>query len=103
MIARLTFFNVKSQHVEDMKRIYNEEITPVIRSQMGNIGTWLLEPTNKIDDFISLTEWASKSDADNYESSGTYKAMLDKVRSMFNGNPLLKTYTISDSKILAHA
>jgi heme-degrading monooxygenase HmoA len=103
MIARLTFFSVQSQHVEDMKRIYNEEIVPVVKSQMGNIGAWLLEPTTKMDEFISLTEWVSRSDADNYESSGTYKAMVDKVRSKLSGNPLVRTYSIADSKILAHA
>ena len=103
MIARLTFINVSSEDAEEMKRIYNEEVVPVVKNQKGNIGAWLLEPTNSKDEYISLTEWISRADADAYESSGTYRAMVDKVRSKFRGSPVLRTYTVAESKIVATA
>jgi heme-degrading monooxygenase HmoA len=103
MIARLTFLSVLTEDAEDLKKTYNEEIVPVIKSQRGNIGAWLLEPTDDRDDFISLTEWISKTDADNYESSGTYKALVDKVKEKFRGDPVLKTYTVAESKIMTTA
>jgi quinol monooxygenase YgiN len=101
MIARLTFFNAHPKDVEELKKIYREQIVPVIRNQKGNLGAWLLEPTNEKDQFISLTEWISNADGDAYESSGTYKELVNKVKSKFKGESLLKVYNIADTKILA--
>jgi heme-degrading monooxygenase HmoA len=103
MIARLTFFNVLTKDVDDLKKIYHDEVLPVIKNQKGNIGAWLMEPSKEDDDYLSLTEWASQADADAYESSGTYKALVDKVKKRFNGNPVLKIYAAVDSKIMEHA
>ena len=100
MIARLTFFNARPQDFEELRKIYNEQVVPVIRNQRGNVGAWLLEPTNEKDQFISLTEWLSTADADAYESSGTYQELVNKVRSKFQGEPQLRVYNIADTKIL---
>ena len=100
-IARLTYFGIRANDVEDVKKIYNEECVPVIKKQKGNVGAWLLEPTNPDDDFISLTEWLSMADAEAYETSGTYKTLVDKLRSKFKGNPVLKTYTAAETKVTA--
>ena len=101
MIARLTFFNAHPKDVEELKKMYHEQIVPVIRAQKGNLGSWLLEPMNEKDQFISLSEWISSADADAYESSGTYKELVNKVKSKFQGESTLKVYNIADTKILA--
>ena len=99
MFARLTFISIKSESVGDLKRIFNEEVIPVVRNQKGNIGIWLLEPTNSADDFISLTEWVSESEANAYESSGTYRTLVDKLKDKYKNKPVLKTYNVAESKI----
>ncbi len=71
MFARLTFISVQPESIEELKRIYNEEVAPVVKSQKGNIGVWLLEPTDSADDFISLTEC----------------------------KPVLKTYNLAETKV----
>jgi len=101
MIARLTFFNVQPGQAEELKKMYHEEIAPVIRKQKGNVGARLLEPADQREEHISLTEWSSKADADAYESSGMYKKLVDKVKSKFKGTPVLKTYSIAESKVMA--
>ena len=103
MIARLTFFNAANPtDVEEFKKMYREQIVPVIRNQKGNLGAWLLEPMDEKDQFISLTEWISMSDAEQYESSGTYRELVNKIKSKFEGDYQLKTYNIADTKILTH-
>lgn len=99
MFARLTFINIPTDRVEDLRRIYNEEVIPVVKQQKGNVGAWLLEPTNNADDFISLTEWVSESDGNAYETSGTYKMLVDKIKDMYTIKPILKTYNIAESRI----
>jgi len=99
MFARLTYLSIQTEYLDEVKKIYNEEIIPVVKSQKGNIGIWLLEPTNSEDEFISLTEWISKADADAYESSGTYRMLVDKVKNRYKNKPVLKTYNVAESKI----
>ena len=103
MIARLTYFGINQKDVEDLKRIYNEDVTPVIKKQKGFLGAWLLEPANPTDQHISLTEWVSQADADAYESSGTYKQLVGMVKDRFTGDPVLKTYTAAETKIITPA
>lgn len=103
MYARLTFIKVSADNADQVKRLYNEEVVPVVKSQKGNIGCWLLEPTDANDDFISLTEWISSSDADAYETGGTYRALVDKMKEYYTTKPILKTYDIAESEISAAA
>src|ERR1043165_1738370 len=101
MFARLTFIAVQPESIEEVKKIYNEEIAPVVRNQQGNIGAWLLEPTNDTDDFISLTEWRSEGDANVYESSGTYRTLVNKLKDKYKSKPVLKTYNVTETKVTA--
>jgi heme-degrading monooxygenase HmoA len=102
MLARLTFLKAQNADVEEFKRMYREEIVPVIRNQKGNLGAWLLEPVNEQDEFISLTEWITAADAEAYDSSGTYKELVAKVKDKFQGEAVLKVYNIADTKILTN-
>ena len=99
MFARLTFISIKPESVADLKKIYNEEVIPVVRNQKGNIGIWLMEPTNSDDEFVSLTEWVSETEANAYESSGTYRTLVDKLKDKYKNKPVLKTYNVAESKI----
>lgn len=99
MFARLTFIKLSAENTDHVKKIFNEEIVPVVRSQKGNLGCWLLEPTNAYDDYISLTEWTSSSEAEAYHSSGTYQTLIDKVKTYFSAKPALKTYNVAESNI----
>ena len=101
MIVRLTFLTILPQNVVQAKRVFEEEIVPVIRKQRGNIDCRLLEPIEKNDDYISMTTWETKADADAYNSSGIYRELVEKVRKNLAKDPFLKVYTTES--ILAHA
>jgi heme-degrading monooxygenase HmoA len=101
MFARLTFINLKQNKIDEFKSIFNEEVVPAVKNQKGNLGIWLLEPTDINEDYISLTEWVSKADAEAYDSSGTYKALVNKIREdLYKSKPFLKTYNIAETKIM---
>jgi heme-degrading monooxygenase HmoA len=101
MFARLTFIKTSVENSDDIKRIYKEEVVPVVRAQKGNIGCWLLEPTNSGDEYISLTEWVSSTEANAYEASGTYRMLVDKLKHLFTERPVLKTYNVAETKVSA--
>jgi heme-degrading monooxygenase HmoA len=91
MIVRLTSFNVSPQQSEEVKKIYNQEVAPELKKQQGHVNYMLLEP-NDSTEFISLTVWENKADADVYESSGKYKELVGKIKGLI-GTPILKSYT----------
>jgi heme-degrading monooxygenase HmoA len=95
MFIRLTFFDFQLQHLDEVKKIFNEEVVPVVKTQKGNLGIWLLEPTNQMDQFISLTEWTSEADAQTYQNSGTYKRLVDILKDKYRTSPALKTYNVA--------
>lgn len=101
MIVRLTYFAISPDKVEAMKRFYNEEAMPVVKSQKGNLDCRLLEPVNKDDDYISMTTWDNREDADAYQNAGVYKKLVEKARPQFKNDPVLKVYKAED--ILEHA
>ena len=101
MIVRLTSFSVAPDKVEAMRKIYNEEAMPVVKSQKGNIDCRLLEPVNKDHDFISMTVWDNRLDADAYESTGVYNKLVERFKEVFKSNPTLRVYQAEG--IMEHA
>lgn len=99
MFVRLTYIDFSPEHSDTIKRMFNDEIIPVVKAQKGNIGIWFLEPTDSADEYISLTEWETRADADAYESSGVYRELVDKLKGMYKSKPVLKTYNVSDTKV----
>lgn len=93
MYVRLTYVNFLPDKTEEAKRIYNNEIAPVVKRQKGNLDCRILEPVDKADDYISLTSWDNKEDAEAYDSNGTYKQLVDSIRRFFSKEPVLKVYS----------
>lgn len=101
MYIRLTFCKFLPDRIKEAKRIYKHEILPVIKNQRGNLEVHLLEPTDTADDFISLTQWKTKADAEAYEASGLYKSMVNKLDGLMMKEPVLKTFSTEDTVITA--
>ena len=94
MFARLTHLKFLPEHANQLKKIFEEEVIPAVKRQRGNINVMLLEPLDKSEDYISITEWQTRADADAYESSGTYRQLVDNVRHLLTKEPVLKTYEV---------
>ena len=101
MFVRLTYLGFLPGKVEEAKKIYYDELVPIVKQQKGNLDCTMLEPVDKTDDYISMTIWDSKEDADAYQTSGTYKQLVDRVQEFYSKKPVLKVY--STEKIMEHA
>lgn len=97
MFVRLTFCKFSPETIKDAKNVYMKEIAPAIKQQKGNIAVHFLEPVDKAEDFISITEWKTKADAEAYENSGLYKKLVNKLQSYFSKPPVLKTYSAEEA------
>ena len=101
MFVRLTYFGFKPEKIQELKKFYNEVAIPTVRKQKGNLDCRLLEPLDKKDEYISMTTWESREDADAYHNKGTYKSLVDQVRPVFSKESVLKVYQAQD--VLEHA
>ena len=68
MFVRLTYFGFKPDKLKDLKKFYNEVAIPTLKKQKGNLDCRLLEPVDKKEDYISMTTWERKEDADAYQT-----------------------------------
>jgi quinol monooxygenase YgiN len=96
MFVRLTFCKFLPENTNQVRKIFVDEIVPTIRKQKGLIDVRFLEPTEKAEDFISITEWKTKADADAYDTSGVYRKLVNKLEPFFAKKPELKTYTVEE-------
>lgn len=92
MHVRMTAVKPHADLIEEMKAIYNAEVVPVVTQAHGNMGAYLLEPDQAGDEYISVTMWDDRANAEAYEASGLYKEMVDKVRHTFAERPTLRLY-----------
>ena len=102
MFVRLTYCKFSPEAVQEARKLYMKDIAPAVRKQKGLLNVRLLEPVDKSDDFISLTEWKSKADAEAYEASGLYKQLVGKLSDFFSKPPVLKTYQAEETMVTAH-
>ena len=101
MFVRLTFLKFSPESIAEVRRIYRQKVVPVASQQKGNMGIVLLEPVDKADDYISVSRWRTKADAEAYESSGLYKSLVGKFADYLTKEPVLRSYEAEDVPVMA--
>ena len=94
MWVRLALAKIKPESVDEFRKIWNDEVRPIIEKQTGFVNAMFLEPVSEEDDFISCTLWGSKENGDAYEASGTYKELVGKVLHTLAAAPVVKSYEV---------
>ena len=97
MYVRMTFFQLKSGKMQDLRELYNKEVVPAHKNHKGIRFVHLLESLDNKDDGISLTAWDTKADLESYERSGDYEKLVAKFKNMYAGEPVLKSYEVTAS------
>jgi len=97
MYVRMTFFQLKSGRMQNLRELYNKEVIPTHKNHKGVRFVHLLESLDNKDDGISLTAWDTKADLESYERSGDYEKLVAKFKGMYAGEPVLKSYEVTAS------
>ena len=101
MYARLTFIDINPSDTKEVNEIYNAEVVPAVKAFKGLNDVYLLLPTDSSGQVVSVTTWESKADADEYENSGTYRMLVDKLKDKYTSKPVLKTYDVVEARVPA--
>lgn len=94
MWVRIIEMNIQRDKMDELRKIYNEEIVPVVKSRKGNIEIFMMESQDRPGQAMSFTSWESQEDGNAYERSGTYVKMVNKVKHTFVGMPTLWSYEV---------
>ncbi len=84
MYVRIVSLQIESGKTNEFKILYNEEILPVLKLTHGCLYAYLTENLQSKREYISVTVWDSKEDADRYEQSGRFQELVDRVKHTFS-------------------
>jgi quinol monooxygenase YgiN len=90
--VRIGQFRAKRELVGELRDTYERDAIPAIRAAAGNISAALLQQHDADDEFLAITVWSTRADAEAYDASGQAAAMVAKIKHAFAGPPTLRTY-----------
>lgn len=97
MWVRLTFSSMDPEQLREIRALYNsEEVSGAVRGVEGYRFHHLLESADNRGDFVSLTAWDTKADAEAYEESGTYAQMAAKFEHLFTSDTEVRSYEVRE-------
>ena len=84
MYLRILSLVIQEDKLEEFKKLYSEFIIPSLKSIKGCRYIYLTESVSEKNEFISVTVWDSKADADEYETSGKFQELTNKIKHTFS-------------------
>jgi heme-degrading monooxygenase HmoA len=82
--VRIVSAKIQAGKMEEFERIYTQHVLPAVRTMKGCRYASLIEGAKDRNEVISMTLWESKEDADEYERSGWFDALRNRVRHTFS-------------------
>lgn len=84
MYTRIVSIKIEQEKLEEFKSLYKLEIIPALEANDGCSFAYLTEGINDKNEFLSVSIWKKKSDADEYEKSEEFLNLQNKVRHTFS-------------------
>jgi heme-degrading monooxygenase HmoA len=84
MFVRVLSLIIQDDKVEEFKKLYTGIVMPALKATKGCRYVFLTESVNSINEFISVTIWDRKEDADEYEFEGKFQELNDKVKHTYS-------------------
>ena len=94
MFARLTIVQVKVDKIDEVIKIYGDNVVPAAKSQKGYKGILMLTD-RKTGKGISIAMWESEQDAIANEKSGYYQQQVGRFKDHFTKPPVQEGYEVS--------
>lgn len=79
LFVRIFSIKIQKGKSEEGLQIYRRDILPVLLNTPGCRSAFLVESFQNPEDVVSVTMWDSREDAENYEKSGLFAELVEKV------------------------
>jgi quinol monooxygenase YgiN len=85
MHTRIVSIKVQKEKIEEFNDIYNREIIPALQATDGCLYAYLMESMQekRQGEVISITIWENREKAEQYEKSGRFDRLVEKVKHTF--------------------
>ena len=83
LFLRVVSLKIRPEKRDEFSDLYLHEIIPALHETPGCRHAYLLMPPAENQEALSLTMWDSKEAADQYEQSGRFADLVDKVKHTF--------------------
>ena len=84
LYVRLVSIKIQPGKLEELRKIYMNEIVPALQNYRGCRYIYLSESLQEENEVVSITVWDSKRAAEDYENSGKFGELVDKVKHTFS-------------------
>ncbi|MHB8580804.1 MAG: antibiotic biosynthesis monooxygenase family protein [Ignavibacteriaceae bacterium] len=84
MFVRVLSLTIQEDKLDEFKKLYSEIVIPTLKTVKGCRYIFLTESVNEKNEFISVTIWDRKEYVDDYEMSGKFQEITDKVKHTFS-------------------
>jgi len=85
LYVRIVSHQVHSGMKDEFKRIYNNEVLPILTKVYGCRSAYLTENPEDEGKLFSISIWDTHADADKYEQSGLFDTLLNKLKPALSG------------------
>ena len=99
MYARMIQLTAKSGQGKDLTKMMKERTLPILRQQAGFVDALALNSDTEPNQFVGITIWNSKEDADKY-LSGQARQVLESIKPLLEGEPTFRTFNVEASATL---
>jgi heme-degrading monooxygenase HmoA len=79
MIIRIIFFSTTPDDLEKGKRIWDEEMAPLLKQQKGFLKAYRADAQDEPGGGVMVQLWESKGDEEAWRSNPEYKKVIQKV------------------------
>lgn len=94
MFARLTSVQVNAEKIDEVIKIFDDNVVPAAKSQKGYSGAYLLTD-RKTGKCYALSLWDNEEDAIANEQSGYYKEQVGRFAEFMTAPPVQEGYEVS--------
>jgi len=98
LFVRIVSAKIQEGKIDEFKDIYSSEIISALKATKGCLYAFLSENLKEMDEFLSVSIWSSKAEADEYENSGAFEDLIKKVKHTFSHFYLWKMALEQESK-----
>jgi quinol monooxygenase YgiN len=84
LFVRIVSPQIREGKIDEFRKIYTEEVLPALRTVPQCRYAYLTENVKERNQLLSVTIWDSHHDAEVYEQSGVFSALIDRLKHTFS-------------------
>ncbi len=84
MYVRIVSLKIQQDKLEEFKSLYSDVVMKALNQTPGCKFVFLTESLTEVNEFLSVTIWDSKEDANRYEDSGKFEELINIVKHTFS-------------------